>query len=198
MARIKLGLLSAVVAGSTMLAAQTASTVWSIREVPPEVRPVVSRADVMIAAMQDSLHRQLADKLAQGGPALAVEACHMDPDEVARRMGRNLGIAAGFTSDRLRNPTNKPRSWASDLVAANAGRRARDVEGFAVDLGNKVGVLRPMVHQHTCASCHGPVERIDPAVRRVLGERYPADRATGFADGEIRGWIWVEMPKPAR
>jgi uncharacterized protein DUF3365 len=200
MSRMHRPALAAALLTAVTLAAQTTGSwrQWTIRDAPEEVRPIVGRADVMIAAMQDSLLRQLSDKLAQGGPAFAVDACHMDPDELARRIGRSLGIAAGFTSDRLRNPTNTPRPWAASIVAAHAGRRAKDVDGFVVDLGDRLGVLRPMAMQRTCVSCHGPADRISPAVRRVLAERYPADQAIGFAEGDVRGWFWVEMPKPRR
>ena len=75
---------------------------------------------------------------------------------------------------------------------------SRSVEGFAVDLGDKVGVLRPIVERPMCAGCHGPAEQLHPAVKLALTERYPADRAVGFVDGEIRGWFWVEMPKVPR
>ena len=112
------------------------------------------------------------------------------------RVARFEGIASGRTSDRLRNPTNAAPAWAAPLVQANAGRLARDVDGFAVDLGTKVGVLRPIVEQPMCAGCHGPVDRIAPEVRQMLADRYPKDRATGFTLGQIRGWYWVEMPKP--
>ena len=197
MTRLKLALLLAAAAGAAALSAQTGTGVvsWAIGEAPPEVRPVISRADLLIATMQDSLLRQLHDKLQQGGPSLAIGACHIESTELTRRIARGEGIAAGFTSDRLRNPTNRARPWASALVARNAGRQARDVRGFAVDLGDTIGVLRPMAHQKICASCHGPTDRISPAVRSVLADRYPADRATGFSEGEIRGWFWVEMPK---
>jgi hypothetical protein len=39
------------------------------------------------------------------------------------------------------------------------------------------------------------VDRLSPAVREELKERYPADQATGFKDGDLRGWFWVEVPK---
>ena len=185
---------------ATTMAVQTQGQFksWPIREAPAEWRAVLSRADLIVIGMQDSLLRQLDHKLAEGGPALAFEACHIEPTDLARRLGRYEGIAAGFTSDRLRNPTNKPKGWAAELVTAHAGRRAREVDGFAVDLGTRIGVLRPMFEHETCASCHGPLERLTPAVRRLIAERYPNDRAFGFADGEIRGWFWVEMPKPPR
>jgi len=38
---------------------------------------------------------------------------------------------------------------------------------------------------------------LDERVRRELERRYPADRAIGFAAGDIRGCYWVELPKPA-
>jgi hypothetical protein len=195
----------AVICGGLLLCATTMAVQiepefksWPIRDAPAEWRALLSRADLIVVGMQDSVLRQLQHKLAEGGPALAFEACHIEAADLTRRLGRYEGIAAGFTSDRLRNPTNKPKGWAAGLVAANAGRRARDVDGFAVDLGNRIGVLRPMFEHETCASCHGPIDRLTPAVKRLIAERYPNDRAIGFAEGEIRGWFWVEMPKPTR
>jgi len=49
-----------------------------------------------------------------------------------------------------------------------------------------------------CASCHGPAEKIAPAVAAALKQHYPDDRAIGFINREIRGWFWVEVPKPLR
>jgi hypothetical protein len=83
-------------------------------------------------------------------------------------------------------------------VNAYAGRPARDVDGFAVDLGGRLGVLRPIAERPICAGCHGPAVDLSAAVRSALRLRYPGDRAIGFADGEIRGWFWVELPKQPR
>jgi hypothetical protein len=191
-------LLVAGVVGTAAFAQQSMPSFksWSIRDAPPELRTTMSRADSIIVTMHDAMLRELNDGLARGGPAAAISSCHLDAIGVSQRVARGEGIAAGRTSDRLRSPTNAARPWAAELVQANAGRLARDVDGFAVDLGDKVGVLRPIAHRPTCAGCHGLSDRINPAVRQVLADRYPADRAVGFAEGEIRGWFWVEMPKP--
>jgi hypothetical protein len=177
-------------------AAQTSAPSWPIAEAPPELRAVVPRADLIVVSMQDAVLRELTDALSRGGPGSAIGFCHLDATYVSQRIGKDTGIAAGRTSDRLRNPTNAPRPWAAPLVKANAGRQAKNVEGFVVDLGNRVGVLRPIAERPVCAACHGPVDRVSPQVLRVLADRYPADRAVGFREGEIRGWFWVEMPKP--
>jgi Protein of unknown function (DUF3365) len=168
---------------------------WPASKAPAELQPVISRADLVVVAMHDSVLRELTDALSRGGPGSAMAFCHLDSTYVAQRVGRTEGIGAGRTSDRLRNPTNAPKPWAAALVKANAGKEARSVEGFAVDLGDRVGLLRPIAERAMCDGCHGPADKLSPAVRSALQDRYPVDRAVGFRDGEIRGWFWVEMPK---
>ena len=136
----------------------------------------ISRADLIILTMHDALLRELQEGLARGGPRSAMAACHSNSAAVSWRLARGEGIASGRTSDRLRNPTNAAPPWAAPLVEANAGRPARDVDGFAVDLGSKVGVLRPIVLQPMCTGCHGPADHISPEVRQVLADRYPRDQ----------------------
>ena len=181
---------------ATTLAVQNEYRSWPIGQVPPELRSTISRADRVVGAMQDALLQQLTEALERGGPAGAIASCHLDATAISQRVGKEEGIAAGRTSDRLRSPTNAPKAWAAALVKAHAGRPALGVEGFAVDLGDKVGVLRPIAMRPMCASCHGPEDRLASGIKPVLKDLYPADRATGFATGDVRGWFWVEMPKP--
>jgi hypothetical protein len=64
-----------------------------------------------------------------------------------------------------------------------------------VDLGTKVGVMRPIAHRASCSPCHGLDSQLTPKVRAELKDRYPKDHATGFKEGDLRGWLWVEVPK---
>ena len=171
------------------------SGTWRIADAPAALRDPISHADLIVVSLQDALLRELTHALERGGPEFAMRSCHIDVIGAIKHVERREGIAAGRTSDRLRNRANEPRAWAAPLVRANAGRIAREVDGFAVDLGTTIGILRPIVEQPRCASCHGPVAKISPAVSAELRHRYPRDRATGFVDGEIRGWFWVEVPK---
>src|SRR5690606_12439075 len=124
----------------------------------------------------------------RGSPSQALNSCHIDVVGITRRLAGTERVAAGRTGDRLRSAANAPRPWAAPLIKTHAGRQARDVDGFVVDLGESIGVLRPIAHQPICTPCHGPTDRLDPRVRDILRVRYPTDRATGFRDGEIRGW----------
>jgi hypothetical protein len=168
---------------------------WRIADAPATLRDPISRADLVVASLQDALLKELTHALEQGGPEFAIQSCHIDVVGAIRRVERRPGIAAGRTGDRLRNPANAPRAWAAPLVRTNAGRPAPEVDGFVVDLGGAVGVLRPIVEQPMCASCHGPAKKLAPAVQAALKHRYPDDRAIGFRNGEIRGWFWVEVSK---
>ena len=35
---------------------------------------------------------------------------------------------------------------------------------------------------------------IHPDIAASIDETYPDDQATGFAEGDLRGWMWVEAP----
>lgn len=168
---------------------------YAIAEAPESFRPALHRGDLLIVSLQSALLSELRSALANGGPSRAIGSCHLDAIAVAQWIGRRDGVAAGRTSARLRNPTNAPRPWAAAIVARHAEARAAGIDGFAVDLGDRIGVLRPIVEQRMCESCHGPLSTIDPGVRARLAELYPVDRATGFQEGDIRGWFWLEMPK---
>ena len=166
-------------------------------DVPPYLQAAQQEADLIIISLQSALLAELHRKVAAVGPAMALASCHIAGTSVAQLLSRR-GIDAGRTSARLRDPSNAPRPWAAAIVAQYAVQSAANVDGFVVDIGNRVGVLRPVREQAICLSCHGPVESLRSDVRARLAERYPADRATGFREGDIHGWFWVELPRHPR
>jgi len=50
----------------------------------------------------------------------------------------------------------------------------------------------PAEGEGACLTCHGPTESIPEDVRAALRERYPDDKATGYAVGDLRGALWAE------
>lgn len=52
-------------------------------------------------------------------------------------------------------------------------------------------VLRPIVVEPVCVSCHG--REITPEIAAVLDARYPNDRARGYEPGDLRGALWAEV-----
>ena len=45
--------------------------------------------------------------------------------------------------------------------------------------------------------CHGAPTEIVEEIQNTLAEYYPGDQATGFKEGDLRGWFWVEAPPGA-
>jgi len=64
-----------------------------------------------------------------------------------------------------------------------------------VSLSNgHAAALLPIQLQAQCLMCHGPKDQIAPAITQQLTMLYPNDQATGFQEGELRGWFWIERP----
>jgi mono/diheme cytochrome c family protein len=190
---VRFVLLAAVLA-MTMAGAPSQFTSWPISQAPAELQQAISRADLLIAEMQGAVLRELSPAFQRATPE-TLSFCHLDATALKDRVAGHERVAMGRTSDRLRNPANAPRPWAAALVRVHAAAKPSAIEGFAVDLGDRLGVLRPIVEQPACATCHGPETKIAPAVLTAIRNRYPADRAVGFKDGDLRGWFWVELPK---
>jgi hypothetical protein len=161
---------------------------------PAEVQDAVARGNLAIQELQKTLLGRLTAELATGGPAAAVRVCRDEAQQLTAAIGVKHGVAIGRTSHRLRNPANAPRLWAAAVVAAHAGRPAAGVQPVALDLGGRVGILRPIGTLDFCVTCHGPRETVDAAIGDVLKSAYPKDQAVGFAPGDLRGWVWAEVP----
>jgi hypothetical protein len=168
---------------------------YRIKEAPAALRPAIQHGDLIILSIQNAVLSELTRELSEQGPGGAIHVCHMSATSVIYRIGREEGVAAGRTSARLRTPSNAARLWAAPIVAQYADGPIAGVDGFAVDLGNRVGIMRPIAHRAVCSPCHGREDQLTPRVRAELKARYPKDRATGFKDGDLRGWLWVEVPK---
>jgi len=168
---------------------------YPIKEAPAELRPAIQHGDLIIISIQSAVRSELTRELTERGPGGAIQVCHMSATTLVHRIGREEGVAAGRTSARLRTPSNAPKAWAAPIVARYADSRAADLDGFVVDLGARVGVMRPIAHRAVCSPCHGVEKQLTPRVRAELKDRYPKDHAVGFKDGDLRGWLWVEVPK---
>jgi hypothetical protein len=198
MSRIAACIAGALIACTVARVGAQAPSEWPtypIAEVPADLRPAVQRGELAIISIQNAVVSELTREMTERGAGGAIQVCHMAATTIVQRLGREEGIAAGRTSARLRTPSNGPKPWAAPIVARYADRRAAGVDGFAVDLGTRVGVMRPIAHRAVCTPCHGAEEQLSPKVRAELKDRYPRDRALGFKDGDLRGWLWVEVPK---
>ena len=157
-----------------------------------------AKAEQAMNELQRTLLAKLKTAMENGGPAAAVEVCRTEARTIADAVANTQGIELGRTSHRLRNPANAPRPWARAVVDSSAGAKAAAERLRVVDLGDRVGVLRPIGTADMCVRCHGPAADVRRNLGEALAAAYPQDRATEFAPGDLRGWMWAEVPKGAK
>lgn len=182
--------------GARSLRAQTgpAPESYTTDKAPEPLQPAIARGQAAAKALQARLQTRLVELLPKG-PAGALDVCRREAYAIAADISLQQGFSMGRTSHKLRNPQNAPKPWAAAIVAANAGKKAADVKAWAVDLGDQVGVLQPIPMGEACALCHATPSWMPKEVADAIKQGYPNDQATGFKPGDLRGWIWVEVPK---
>lgn len=144
----------------------------------------------MLAA-KDALFKRLSGRLTEAmgsvGPSGAILVCSEEASKIAEQVGGEHDVRIGRTGVRLRNQNNQPPAWASELV-----EQKNDSPTFAVLSTDQSAALLPIKLQAQCLMCHGPKEQISPEIQDQLATLYPQDQATGFSEGELRGWFWIE------
>jgi hypothetical protein len=164
-------------------------------EVPPDLAPALARADAAMGELRERLFARLNALLVQGGPISAIRVCSGEAPKIAKEIGEAHRVELGRTSFKVRNPANAPRRWAAEIVQASAGKKAAEGKPVVVDLGDRLGLLRPIGVMPACTRCHGATDGIDADVRAELSRAYPRDQATGFTAGDLRGFLWAEVKK---
>lgn len=144
-------------------------------------------------ALFDQFQSQLLLKLKttiekEGAPA-AISECKTASPEMEKQMS-SQGWTVRRVSDRPRNPDHAPDAFESRVLAQwvsemQAGKQPEPVA--QVDAGD-FRVMRPIVIQaDLCMRCHGMPEALDRAAAREIAKQYPADLATGYKMGDLRG-----------
>ncbi len=160
----------------------------------------VSAARSAANALGGDLQGMLLAALAEGGPTEAIAFC---ADSAQARTARHQasGVSVRRVGTRVRNPANRPDSLETTVLAAFAARAGALPADTALvhrapDGAWQLHYLRPVVISEPCLVCHGDPAGIPASVRQILDARYPDDRATGYAAGDLRGAVSVRVRLP--
>lgn len=167
----------------------------AVSAAPAEWKPALERGEKAMTTLQKTLFVKLQGAMTDGGVPAAIAVCRDDAEKLSAGVAKSEGLQLGRTSHKVRNPNNAPRDWVKPLLADAEGKKVEQVQPMAVDLGDRIGMVKPLGVQPLCVSCHGPKDRIPADVQAVIAQAYPEDQATGFAEGDFRGFIWTEIPK---
>ncbi len=169
------------------------------------VDPDLDRAKAAAQAFSGRLRGRLQAAMRAGGPTAAVEVCHAEAPAIADAVMAEHGVRLGRVAlpGRNRNPGQAADGWqrarleAFQQAVLQGAPAAEQVSVVRQGLpeGVALRLMRGIATEPGCLACHGT--QVAPAVRAAIAAHYPEDAATGFAVGDLRGRLWVEVPATA-
>jgi hypothetical protein len=171
----------------------------------PRVASALATARTAATELSGQIKALLMKELGAGGFEGAVRVCASTAPQKTAEYVRESGHDVRRVSLRNRNPHNAPDAYeravleSFDRLGVEERPGSEHWEVVREDGRESLRYLKPLVANAMCLTCHGDASRIPPAVKAVLDEEYPGDRATGFSEGDVRGAVSVRVPLvPAR
>ena len=160
---------------------------------PAAAAPASTRGQQAIAALKQRLRTDLSKAL-EGGTAKAVDVCSTAAKQITDGLAAD-GLTLGRATRKPRNPANAVAGWQAEALAefeatVAAGKPLDGARYLRQLPDGQVRYAEPLVTQALCLKCHGA--ELEPDVRAAIATAYPADQATGYADGALRGLAWAE------
>lgn len=161
----------------------------------------VAKGQQAVGALKQQLVAALTEAIERSGAPAAIAVCSGVAPGIAQSVGGG-GVTVGRATRKPRNPANAAVGWRADALAHFEARVAAGQPLGGATWASRLpdgttAYAEPLVIQELCLACHGA--RLAPEVAAALAERYPADQATGYAIGDLRGVAWAEIAgAPAR
>ena len=147
----------------------------------------------MMMKFGKSLKGELVAAMKSGGPVKAISVCRVKAPRIASEVSSGQWIVAR-SSHKLRNPSNAAdlftKATIKEFVERQAAGEKADklVKAAIIEEGGKkvFRLIKAIPTAKVCLNCHGGDDVKKPVVEK-LAELYPADKARGFTEGEMRG-----------
>jgi cytochrome c551/c552 len=145
-----------------------------------------------------NLGKNLMAAIKEKGAAGAVEFCNTRAIPITDSMSVVLNTKVKRVSDKPRNPSNQAN--ADELAYIESWKTAKtkgeQVAPLIAERNGKMVGYYPIETNAMCLQCHGtPEKQITPETLSKIKKLYPADKAVGYGENEIRGIFVVEMDK---
>lgn len=123
-------------------------------------------------------------------PIAAVEFCSKNAIDITKVVAKKHGLNIKRVSEKNRNPQNVADE--SDKKAlmqfAEAIKENKKPQAYVI-VDNKY--YEPLMTNEMCVVCHGKDGDISKETKEKIKQSYPADKATGYGVGELRGAIVI-------
>lgn len=148
----------------------------------------------VVAETFANLSAALGEAIAKEGPAGALKVCSEKAPAIASEVGRRHGVTVRRAAIRARNAANvadeRERIVLAEFGAMLAKKEMPKARTIPEGDGSQTFMAPIVLGNPLCLQCHGvPGKDIAPGTLEAIRKLYPADQATGFRMGDLRG-LW--------
>lgn len=138
-------------------------------------------------------------------PHETVDICRDKLPGLVKETREKTGWDIRRVSLKVRNPERgTPDAWEAGVLAEFDRRAAAGEKRDALEQGEIVQTaegrvfryMKALPVQEACLTCHGDPATLSPELKARLAALYPADKATGYRLGDIRGALTVKRRLP--
>ncbi|MCG8669674.1 MAG: DUF3365 domain-containing protein [Pseudomonadales bacterium] len=186
---------------ASAIAAQTTQTNSNLASpVNVDEQALVEQARGITQQYGGALKKTLKATIMTSGPAAAIRTCSVHAPGISEQTAQLTGWQIHRTSNKIRNPNNKPNIWETQVLQqfadkAERGAPIENLEHHQVIMENGKPVFRYMKAikvQNLCLNCHGT--HVSGPVKSAIKNLFPLDNATGYREGDLRGAFTLKLP----
>jgi hypothetical protein len=167
------------------------------KETTTDTKAFLQKGDSIVKITFDTLRSALVTTIGQKGFTGALKYCNVQALPITS-LYASLDITISRVSDKNRNPGNALTEldkvqW-DKFKAAFA--KQDSLKAAVVTNKEDMHYYKPILIQGMCLSCHGtPENEISKDLLTEISTLYPADKAIGYKNGDLRGMWHVVFKK---
>jgi len=163
---------------------------------------LIAETKMTALGIPPKLLQMVQDEIDKGSYHGAIAACSDKAPKMAAAASQSTGWAIRRVSLKNRNPKAVPDAWEQAALEEFDRRRAAGENAAMMEKAEIVAegdkrvlrYIKALPTQKLCLNCHGQADQMTAEVRSRLSEIYPADKATGYTEGQVRGALTVKRP----
>ncbi|MBS4058623.1 MAG: DUF3365 domain-containing protein [Bacteroidales bacterium] len=148
-----------------------------------------------------TLTGKLSSAMAEGGVQQAMKYCNLQAYPLTDSLSKTYHVSIKRLAAKTRNPANAMGPFEKEIFDTYDRLNAQKesiMDQVVLTKDNYLEYYAPIILTNQCLSCHGnPDSDIKAEDLALINSLYPADMATGFKPGDLRG-MWRIRFMPAR
>ena len=144
------------------------------------------------------LGKNLMQTIASKGTDEALAFCNINAIPLIDSVAKSLNVNIKRVSDKPRNSNNQANAAELSYIemAKMAMSKNEVVRAKVTEINGRMVGYYPIETNKMCLQCHGKTDSdIKVSTMEKIGKLYPKDKATGYAENQVRGIFVVDMAK---